>query len=710
MNGTAISILKTIVNGTTDSKLLMNLIGIKEWQFNEQTKKLLQDGYIEKEGNEINLQNNAKSALLLEISKKWDIEKLLHSSNELVFSYLTEPLTVNDIVKNTGLSLATVYRSISDLESLGVIKREITHAVPPQKISADTFMIDKSKTSLFEYAIILKTEREKLYQQDAEIIYKDDTRIFKKISKQKVTSGELTAFSIFGDYGIQYETPFAYYIKQETPLDINDIIIHAVLAAYKTQDKLALIMSMIFYIANKEKTDILALRKTASSFGIAEIWLDIEAYLRRIETKNKELFLPWDEFLTKARLYEINPEKYILPKVTPLFEDIGKHLIKPMKIFLIGGENMRMKNLKSSTKDCDIIVGNKIDYELLINILIHKLSYKPIIKTEYSAEDLRIYPDEILVHENKSRIDLFTKQVMREMSLTKDMIDSADYVIYGNLQVGLLRNEYVFLFKAVAVREGDIQDMAILAQGGLNQPKEFQHGPFDWETIWEATLEQEKINPIKLLTVSIFDQISLLSERTNIVPPIIERLRRHVIDMLILQIIRGGRQQLKKVVTLLMGGDISEKMVRNRIDALARENILKKQEIDGSVYINLMQLTVFPFEDWELIADNLEIYLKWRFPLKSPSPTTEIKIFTEQLTNSGFNSIGDIDKIIIEQMDTLIEYENYYFPSTPLKQVGSARVCIGLSNPRFGNIDSSSPFYIMNFDKFRKMKEKVVKK
>lgn len=707
MNTTAIRLLKAIIAGTTTPKSLMEYVGIKEWQFNEQIKKLHQDWLIKKDDSEIKLQENVKTALLLEITKKWDIERILRGSNELVFSYLTEPLTVNDIVKNTGLSLATVYRSISDLESIGVIKRE-SDGNAQNRITFDRFMIDSSKTPLPEYAIILKTEREKLYQQDAEIIYKDETRALKKVLKQKVTDGELTAFSLFTDYGIQYDAPFDYYIKQEKLLDIHDVIIHAVLAAYKAEDKLALLMSVIFYTANKEKTDILTLRKLASSFEISEIWLDIEGYIRRAEIKNKELFLPWDEFLTKARLYEINPEKYTLPKTAPLFEEIGKYLTKPMRVFLIGGENMRMKNLKATTKDCDLVVENKIEYELLSDILVNKLGYKPIIKTEYSQEDLRIHPDGILVHENRSRVDLFTKRVMREMSLTNNMIDTTDYVTFGKLQVGLLRNEYVFLFKAVAVREGDIQDMAKLVQGGL-QPRQFQHGSFDWKKVWEEILEQEKMNPIKSLTINIFDQISLLSEQTGIIPPIQERLRRYVIDLLILQIIRGGRQLLKKIVTLLMGGDISEQMIRNRVDALARENRLKKQEIDGDVHVIPIGIPSFPLGNWEPTSDNLEIYLKWRFPMRASSSISEIKMFTEQLMNFGFNSIGVIDKIVIEQLDSLIEYEAGYFQSQPLKQVGAVRACIGLSNPKLGN-NTSSPFYIVNFDKFAELKKKFMQR
>ena len=163
------------------------------------------------------------------------------------------------------------------------------------------------------------------------------------------------------------------------------------------------------------------------------------------------------------------------------------------------------------------------DFEILCKILTEELGYEKMIQTEYSQEDLRLYPDEILIHPDRSRIDLFTKRVLRDLSLSDIMIKTSDYLEYGKLKVGVLRNEYVFLLKAVASREGDIQDMEKLSQGSLNQPREFEHGKFDWDEVWREIIHQEKMNPLRELTLPIFDQISLLAEQTGIVVPILEK-------------------------------------------------------------------------------------------------------------------------------------------------------------------------------------------
>ena len=81
MNSTSISIIKEIINDIHDTATLKEISGVKEWQFNYQIKKLLQDGFIKKEGNVIELQENAKTVLLKKISQKWNLENLLRDSN-----------------------------------------------------------------------------------------------------------------------------------------------------------------------------------------------------------------------------------------------------------------------------------------------------------------------------------------------------------------------------------------------------------------------------------------------------------------------------------------------------------------------------------------------------------------------------------------------------------------------------------------------------
>ncbi len=91
MNTSSIKILKELVEGTSDTDRLIESLGVKHWQFNEHIKNLTKNEYVVKNGTMISLQKNAKTSLFVEISKKLDIEKLLHESNELIFHYFQNP-------------------------------------------------------------------------------------------------------------------------------------------------------------------------------------------------------------------------------------------------------------------------------------------------------------------------------------------------------------------------------------------------------------------------------------------------------------------------------------------------------------------------------------------------------------------------------------------------------------------------------------------
>lgn len=697
MNASSIQILMAVNGGTTNVDALKEIIGVKDWQFNSLINDLTKQGYVIKDGKEIKFQEGPKAIIFRELAKKWDLEKLLHESNEKIISYLTEPISINAIETISGISRATIYRAISELESIGAIEKE-----------GDVLSLNNTDEKLSLFANTLKIEREQGDSKgNIEILFKGPSETLTKVPKGIGSEGVLTAYSIFGDYGIEYHTVYDYYIEQEKPITIGDVLIHSIVAAKEANDKTGLVMSIVFYLKNKSKMDILNLREISKSFGVADIWTDIEGYLRGTEPKNAELFLPWNEFVEKAELYEISQDEYTLPSAYPsLFEEIGKKSPQKLRLYLFGGENMRIKGLKPRTKDCDIIVENENDFNSLINVL-KELGYEPVKKTKFSEEDRRIYPDEILVHsEKRSRIDLFTKNILKDLSLSSAMRDTADILDYDNVKIFLLRNEYVFLLKSVASREGDIQDMNTLVQKNSSLPDKFQHGGFDWELIWNELVQQDPQRYNRNIAEVVLESLELLDQKTGIRAPFFEKLHRLTIDNQIRKQIRGGKRLLKNIVSDLKGGDLSEISIRNRIDALEREKNLEKQTVANQVSIVPIQKEVFPEGIWEINVKNLEIYLKWRFPLREESTPHTLNEFSEELNSFGYITIRQLDNSIIDALDVLTEYEkvlseNYF------KNVGAARICIKLAMP---SIENKKGYRVINYEGFKKMFEQATRK
>ncbi len=698
MNITTINIIKHLANGVSDVQTLMDITKIKEWQINSQLKDLTQFGYVVREGNTVKLKDELKPVTIRELTKKINIEKILRGANETIFSYLTEPISVNEIVLKAELSPSTVYRAISDFESVGAITR-----------TGDKINVNSSNEQLVLLANSLNAERKNLYEPNAEILFKDSTKILKRVQKGKITEGELTGFSLFTEYGIDYDIHYDYYIKQEDSLDLQHVLIHAIFDAQRNMNKQGMMMAIIFYLAHKEKMDVLNLRRIAETFQIAHVWIDVEGYIRNNELKNPALFLPRDEFMEKTNLYEIPTTLYVLPEGYPkLFEDIGKNLQRKTKAFVIGGENMRIKGLKPRTKDIDIVVENEEDYNSIMDALT-KLGYQPKGNVDFSTEDLRLYPSIIMEHTNRSRIDLYTKKILRTLSLSSKMISRADLSDFGNLRLGILKNEDVFLLKSVTSREGDVQDMAALVNMSYAGDGQFRQTDFDWNIVWDEINEQEKESHLQSFSEIIRDNIEWLVQQTGITPPIRNKLQRFVLDQQIKKLLREGMISIKEVVEQLIDENNSEQTIRNRINALVKIDVVKKESQNNEILICFSNNLFYPENTSKITSNNLDSYLQWRFTTREGPTPLKLEQVADELISLGYETIEEIDNIVNKMLNGLHEYEKEYYQidkklstKSRIKQVGAMRICIGLSNPKFGK-NGTTNFYIANFEKFSKI-------
>ncbi len=690
MNNTLIAMIKQVIRGNNERKALKESLPIKDWQFNENLRELERTGYLASDGIVVNLPGTGKGILLRAISQKFDIAKILRGSNERVLCHLTKPQTVFSLKRSTGLSRTVIYRAISDLQSIGAIKRD-----------GDGIRIDGSHEKLMLFAEILKAEAENGGGPNVETIFRNGARTLKKIPKGSTADGEMTGFSLYSDYGVEYHTTHDYYVRQDRNLQLEDVLIHSVCSAYREMDKSQIAMCMVFYLKNREKMDTLELRRIAAEFKVASVWIDVEGYLRNNEPKNCRLFLPKDEFAEKASLYDIAPDAYTLPEGYPkLFEDIGVELTREVTAYLIGGENMRIKGLKPRTKDCDVVVESNSDYDTLVETLT-AMGYSQKGPLEFAKEDLRIWPSTILTHPKRSRIDLYTKRILRTLSLSENMIGRAHYEDFQNMRVGILRNEDVFLLKSVTSREGDIHDMAALARNDTQADGTYRQKIFDWNIVWDEIIHQGQENRTQDFTGIIKDNIELLIEQTGITPPFHGKLLRHVADHEITRLLRERPLPLIEVVGHLEDSMTSGHFIRSRVDHLVKSGMAKKTTDGNLVLVHLTGNIRFPGYDLEIDAKNMEEYLKWRFPMRQGTTPRKYKELAEGLTRIGLDRVGQVDEMCVRASRALQACEETYFRNDKLRDVGALRICVGLSTSGPGTDCSSSEFYVINHKKFR---------
>jgi hypothetical protein len=568
MNPTAIAMLRYIKAGISVKKELMNKLEIKLWQLDNLIKELIILDYIETRDGEIYLKNNAKTILFRDVENKYDVTKLLADSNELVFRSLIESRDIASLQKITRLSQATLYRSLSDLESIGVLTKDKDGIVKLNTATND---------SLYLFAKILNVEKsldDVKQENSAEVIYQDDSVILKSVTKGKILEGELTAFSLFSDYGIEYHTVTDYYVEQGNDLRLEDVLVHSIMAAMSDNDKNGIIMAIIFYVKNKDKMDLLEIKKIARSFGrnkVYSVWIDIENFLRHNPIEN-EILPNWDEFESKASLYGIPKVMYELPNAFPeFFEELSKHISSDISVYLIGGENMRIKKLKARTKDCDLAVDNDVTAEILSKALT-KMGYQSKDSKSYSKDDLRVKPFSKFIYPGRSDIEIFHTDIARKFYLSSRIKKRAElYRVFGNdkkLKLYLVSNEDIFLLKSITDREGDFFDMVQLVQRG-------EHS-FDWKIVWDELQKQEA--DLKKHFYSVFwDGIEDFKLKTGIKPPFYKKLIHRAVDELICKIVvQFEPLYMDEVNSYLQGDDISEQLIRNRLASLQRRKLVRQ--------------------------------------------------------------------------------------------------------------------------------------
>jgi len=160
-----------------------------------------------------------------------------------------------------------------------------------------------------------------------------------------------------------------------------------------------------------------------------------------------------------------------------LLENVGAKIETPIKIYMIGGCALSFKGLKETTKDIDIIVTSQADFNIFDK------SMKENGFQSMSERESDFYLTALAVYKKEeSRIDVFLKQVGKMLFLTKSMTSRAEkYRKYEKLDVYLISNEDIFLFKTMTSREGDIYDCDRIMRGKV-----------DYTVIYNEIVEQSK--------------------------------------------------------------------------------------------------------------------------------------------------------------------------------------------------------------------------
>ena len=126
----------------------------------------------------------------------------------------------------------------------------------------------------------------------------------------------------------------------------------------------------------------------------------------------------------------------------------------------------RCATLKGRRKNIDLVVPDGDAYGQLWAVLMD-LGYAEVqsLDPDYRA----LGATSCVENDDGCRLDIFNQQVANKLVLIDGMEERSEpFLDTDRLTVRLVSNEDIFLFKAIAGRDDDIEDMNVLVQAGLN--------------------------------------------------------------------------------------------------------------------------------------------------------------------------------------------------------------------------------------------------
>lgn len=146
-------------------------------------------------------------------------------------------------------------------------------------------------------------------------------------------------------------------------------------------------------------------------------------------------------------------------------ERIADHLQTPVDAFLIGGGAMSLRNLKDTTKDIDLVAPGSEAYDRLLAAL-NGMGYEEV--TDLGDEYEQLGARHCVKNDDGCQIDLFNQQIADKLFFSDGMCERSEAFLERELlSIRLVALEDIFLFKSVALRPDDVDDMATLIQTGL---------------------------------------------------------------------------------------------------------------------------------------------------------------------------------------------------------------------------------------------------
>jgi hypothetical protein len=245
------------------------------------------------------------------------------------------------------------------------------------------------------------------------------------------------------------------------------------------------------------------------------------------------------------------------------FHKIEAAAKQPLTLYIVGGGAMAFYGLKDATKDIDIILTTADDLKNLQRIL-KSTGYKAPKPDFITKPYNKMQTNAMLENQDGFRWDLFLNKVCNALALSEQMKKRSSMFFKGDcLKIYIAAKEDLFLFKGITEREADLDDMAILAQSGI-----------DWMVINQECKSQSEKADI-CWEDALYQNLTDLKAKYGIESPIEKHLRktaeRKIIEATLLGQIRKGSHTVAGIANEIKE---PQSFVRKELNRLAGEGMV----------------------------------------------------------------------------------------------------------------------------------------
>jgi predicted transcriptional regulator len=239
--------LELISKITTEKKIIeiKGLLNLSSSQIYKIIEKLTKKEIVKLSNKKLFILEKTHINLLVKLITKFpNLIEILSGKGIEILSILNDFKTIKQILEEVKINRATLFKKLREFREINLVVKEKNKYKINEKIWGEVkdFILE---INLYEKSI------DKRIPFDSEIYYKNNESLI--FSNDEEIKAELTAFSVYKNYGIKILLPTNFYCFQKKKPTKKEIFIHSLFVIEKNKDFNYIIFTCLFYLKFKKE-------------------------------------------------------------------------------------------------------------------------------------------------------------------------------------------------------------------------------------------------------------------------------------------------------------------------------------------------------------------------------------------------------------------------------------------------------------------------